>query len=335
MSYDLLNYKKYNIKLLTVIFNKNKTDLNVQLINNVRIINKSRLNIKLKKIKINDITSRHNYLLNALISKLNFDILKINNVVPSPIVINNVKNKYALLIGINYTETSNELYGCINDVMSINDKLISNGFSDITIMTDLTPKKATKQNILYEFETILKKAKSGDSLVLLFSGHGTYTRDNNGDEINNYDQCIVSCDFNIITDDDLKNTITKYLKPDVSLLAIFDSCFSGSVLDLRYSYMDGNNYDTLIINNKEIETISSVIMISGCTDNQTSADALMDNRPNGAMTWSLLETLKKYPICSWRELLINMRILLKASNFTQIPLISTGQFSNIDCNHFF
>ena len=116
---------------------------------------------------------------------------------------------------------------------------------------------------------------------------------------------------------------------------MFDSCFSGSILDLKYSYMDGNNYDKYIENDKELDTPGNVLMISGCTDNQTSADAVIDNKPNGAMTWAFLNALIKQPKCTWRELVQNMRTLLKTSQFTQLPQISTGNFENIDTPTFF
>jgi hypothetical protein len=75
-------------------------------------------------------------------------------------------------------------------------------------------------------------------------------------------------------------------------------------------------------------------MISGCNDYQTSTDAFINNKANGAMTWSLLESLKEKPNCSWRELLKTMRNLLKSSEFDQIPQFSTGQFENIDTQVF-
>jgi hypothetical protein len=71
-------------------------------------------------------------------------------------------------------------------------------------------------------------------------------------------------------------------------------------------------------------------MISGCTDKQTSADAVFNNKPNGAMTWSLLESLKQNQNVNWRELVKSMRSLLKTSQFTQIPQFSSGSFVNID-----
>jgi hypothetical protein len=71
-------------------------------------------------------------------------------------------------------------------------------------------------------------------------------------------------------------------------------------------------------------------MISGCTDNQTSADSVFNGKPNGAMTWSLLECLKENAGISWRELLKRMRNKLKSSNFDQIPQLSSGNFIDID-----
>ena len=52
------------------------------------------------------------------------------------------------------------------------------------------------------------------------------------------------------------------------------------------------------------------------------------------MTWSLLEALKQKPDCSWRELVINMRDLLKTSQYEQIPQFSCGTFENIDTTVF-
>jgi hypothetical protein len=71
-------------------------------------------------------------------------------------------------------------------------------------------------------------------------------------------------------------------------------------------------------------------MISGCTDNQTAADAVFGGKASGAMTWSLLESLKQKPNVNWRELIKNMRDLLKTSQFTQIPQFSSGNFVDID-----
>jgi hypothetical protein len=74
-------------------------------------------------------------------------------------------------------------------------------------------------------------------------------------------------------------------------------------------------------------------MISGCTDKQTSADAIINNKSNGALTWSYLETLNTTStILTWRVLVKTMRAKLLSKRFSQIPQFSCGQSTNIDEN---
>jgi len=332
MSNELVIYKQNRINELNKNLNTNLMRLNYNLINNVNSIKRTRLHPSVKQRQINNLISNYNNNVNYLKQNLSNNIKIIQSYLPPPTIIN--KNKKALLIGINYTGDQNELYGCINDVNCIKDRLTQSGFNDISVMTDFTSVKATKINILKEFKNLLMNSQVGDLLFFLYSGHGSYDLDRNNDETTGYDQLIVPCDFNIIVDDELKTLIQTHLKSGVTLFAMFDSCFSGSVLDLRYQYMDSLNYDNFTENNKETETNGRVFLISGCNDYQTSADAVINNKSNGAMTWSLLESLKQNPKCSWRELLKNMRNLLKASEYEQIPQFSSGTFENIDTEVF-
>ena len=328
MSSELATYKKHRISELKYIFNINVARLYNTLVTNVENVKKSFQKLMTKQINIKNLINQYNTNVGILRAELIKSIQNIQIFIPKQISTN--KNKKALLIGINYTGTQNALNGCINDANSIKERISNRGFNDITIMSDLTSKKATKSNILEEFKNLLSNSQEGDLLFFLFSGHGTYLIDKNDDETTGYDQCIVPCDLNIIVDDELKSLIQTYLKPNVTLFAMFDSCFSGTVFDLKYQYMDSLNYDNYSENNKELETKGNVFMISGCTDYQTSADAFINNKATGAMTWSLLEALKQNPNSSWRELVKKMRDLLKASEMTQIPQFSSGTFENID-----
>jgi hypothetical protein len=109
------------------------------------------------------------------------------------------------------------------------------------------------------------------------------------------------------------------------LFALLDCCHSGTILDLRYQYFDSENYDNFTENTKETETIGNVIMISGCMDNQTSADAYINSTYQGAMTWAFLDTLNKKPNLTWKELITTMRSSLKTSKYEQIPQLSSGK----------
>lgn len=238
----------------------------------------------------------------------------------------NAGNKYALLIGINYENTTSKLSGCINDVTNVAEKLkASYNFTNINMLTDNTEIKPTCENIINEFKNLMINSMPGDTLFFQYSGHGSYTRDTNRDEKDGYDELIVSLDFMGITDDILKKMIETYLPENVKLFALFDSCFSGTVMDLRYNYLDSLNYNRVTENKRAPILNRDIIMISGCTDNQTSADAYINKKFQGAMTWAFLETLNSIPVISWKTLLQNMRTLLKKNRFSQIPQLSSAK----------
>ena len=131
-----------------------------------------------------------------------------------------------------------------------------------------------------------------------------------------------------ILDDELNNIIMKYLKVGVKLFMLFDSCFSGTVLDLKYNYLTQDT-DVITINPKVRDTQGQVIMISGCRDDQTSADTYVNyfnnNINSGAMTFSFLQTIQQLGVnISLKTLIEHMRKILKDNGFSQIPQLSSG-----------
>ena len=327
------------INELNVTFNNNVKKLLDYCNSQTKSIMNSKLSNVNKNNNINQIQNYFNTNYNNLKNKLNLDIkeaqAKAQAPVPAPAPAPatapapaqiNIVYKNALLIGCNYTGTQYQLNGCINDIENIQNKLKTQyQFNNVLIMSDNTPKKPTKANILDELKKLLTNANSGDKLFLAFSGHGTIMKDTNGDEKDGLDEMFVPLDFNCISDDEIKTFINNHLKKDVTLFALFDCCHSGTILDLRYQYFDSENYDNSTENTKETETIGNVIMISGCMDNQTSADAFINSKYQGAMTWSFLEVVNKNPNVTWKELITTMRSSLKTSKYEQIPQLSSGK----------
>jgi hypothetical protein len=310
---NLRNIYSLNCKKVTQYYNK-------------LIYRISRSSSLRKSAQIGKLMTEYKNQILFLTNKLDADIQKVMDLVAP--VITPCTNKRGLMIGINYVGTPYQLNGCINDVASMTAKLTTDfGFTHITALTDETELKPTRDNILSEFTKLLADAQSGDLLFVLYSGHGSYILDKNGDETDKRDEMIITSDLKGIIDDDLKAIIQTNLKKDVTLFAMFDSCFSGTILDLRYQYLDSLNYDTFTENDKQLETEGNVLMISGCTDNQTSADANIDSKYQGAMTWSMLQTLQ--PNITWSDLLKNMRTALKGARFTQLPQMSSGKIVDI------
>ncbi|KAI1277841.1 caspase domain-containing protein [Xylaria sp. FL0933] len=151
----------------------------------------------------------------------------------------------ALLIGINYFGQRGQLRGCINDVRNMSSYLVEQyGYKreDMVILTDDQQNpmsQPTKQNLLRAMHWLVKDARPNDSLFFHYSGHGGQTKDLDGDEPDGYDEVIYPVDFRQvghITDDEMHRIMVRPLQAGVRLTAIFDSCHSGTALDLPYIY---------------------------------------------------------------------------------------------------
>ncbi|CAN8233657.1 unnamed protein product [Cochlearia groenlandica] len=144
--------------------------------------------------------------------------------------------KKAVLIGINYPGTKAELRGCVNDVRRMYKCLVERyGFAeeDITVLidTDESSIQPTGKNIRKALEDLIGSADSGDFLVVHFSGHGTRLPAETGeDDDTGFDECIVPCDMNLITDDDFRDLVDR-VPQGCRMTMISDSCHSGGLID--------------------------------------------------------------------------------------------------------
>lgn len=331
MDPQLEAYKKTKTDELIVSFNNYMTILRTQLINNINTIQKSNKFVSIRIKNINTLNQQYNSIILKLKQQFDINIKTINLLTVLPQ--RTTPNKYAVLIGINYKNTSNELYGCINDTTNIKNILQTKyGFNNFVFLTDDTNNKPTKENIIYTLTKLLANSISGDSLFFLYSGHGTYTTDLNKDELDGQDEVIVPINAtnikSCIIDDELNKIIKNNLKPGVKLFALFDCCFSGTILDLKYNV---DKLDNIIINPNVSDTLGQVVMISGCTDKQYSADLVINNKGTGAMTLSFIQTIEKYGTSiTFKTLLENMRLLLTDNGLEQIPQLSSGRAIDIN-----
>jgi hypothetical protein len=332
MNQELESYKKLCITQLTKVYNSQITLIFNNLNSNIRYISGLRITIRIKMQRINVLKNIYYVTVNNLKTKFASDIKAVNLLTEIPDTLKPKKN--ALLVGINYKGSPNELYGCINDTNNIKTLLQDRfAFKNYLFLTDDTNKKPTKQNIITELTNLLVNAVSGDTLFFLYSGHGTCTTDLNGDELDSQDELIVPIDAtsiqSCILDDELNKIIQTNIKNGVKLFLLFDSCFSGTVLDLKYNYLDYFN------NPNVLETLGQVIMISGCMDNQTSADAYVNyngkNTSSGAMTFAFLKTIQELGTnISLKTLIESMRSLLKNNGYDQVPQLSSGKAIDIN-----
>jgi hypothetical protein len=240
--------------------------------------------------------------------------------------------KKALLIGINYMNTNVSLKGCIEDIMNMN-KVLKDiyRYDQITILRDdiaNVQTLPTRNNILTALAQIIVDSVNCSEIWIHYSGHGSKVRDRNGDELSGYDSVLVPVDFwnsGIIVDDDIY-TILQHSKCKTILL--FDSCNSGTVVDLPWSYtiVTPNTY-MRSLNNRYSLSNPNIYMFSGCKDNQTSADtySIELGTAIGAFTFAFLTCLKNanYQI-SFLSLYRNICVFLSTNQYTQIPVYSSS-----------
>lgn len=248
--------------------------------------------------------------------------------------------KKALLIGINYTGTQCALQGCVNDVYEMRKYLLSNGFTEdsqnMILMTDESHhrgnnvKLPTRANILKGMQWLLQGAVEGDILFFQFSGHGGQQIDELGIEDDGLNETILPLDHKVcgqISDDVIWSTLVRPCPDGVKLIALMDSCHSGTGLDLPYNYNPKKslwNEDT-----NPSHSAGDVVQISGCDDNQLSADAQGTNgKAGGAMTKAFVKAMIMKPNATYEGILQAMHDNLKADSFKQTPQLTSSQRFN-------
>jgi len=330
MSNLINDFNKKRINNLKSLYNTYLSILNRNQAIEIKSINYKFL-FKQKATLINEINKKYNQLRLSL--KSEFD-KEIHNILKEQSKYNNLNsvqysNKKALIIGINYNETSLQLNGCINDAKLMERFLKNRNFTEIKLLTDETEIKPTKDNILKEIKNILENSNKNDLIFIFYSGHGSYTIDRNNDELDGYDELLVPLDFDYIKDDELKQLINTYGKQDTNIIALFDCCNSGTSFDLRYQILDKLNYDDITENKANTETPCNIFYISGCRDDEYSIETNVNDDVQGLMTWAFLDIMNKNNKLSWRQLIKKMRENIKGRSF-QIPQLSSGKLFNPD-----
>ena len=179
------------------------------------------------------------------------------------------------------------------------------GFAAAKLLT----KKATRDAVLKGIAGASKKLKAGDIFLLSYSGHGGQAPDLNGDEPDGKDETWCLYDGQLI-DDELYSSWGAFAA-GVRILLLSDSCHSGSVSkavhyaarsragpppvyrampdEVALRVYQGNRkfYDPILQRRDLARALrmvkASVLLISGCQDNQLSQDGTF----NGLFTGTL------------------------------------------------
>jgi hypothetical protein len=218
--------------------------------------------------------------------------------------------KRALCIGINdYPGTGSDLSGCVNDCSDWAATLAARGFA----VTKLLDGQATKAAMVAAIGDVIGNAAKDDTVVITYSGHGTWAPDESGDEPDGRDEALCPWDIGttgeVLLDDEI-HALFSQRHSGVRVVLISDSCHSGTVTrgdesDLspglpRARFLPPGVWmkGALPANTaRPAKLLSGLtrsggdLLLAGCTDTQFSWDTSFNNRPNGAFTFYALKAL--------------------------------------------
>jgi hypothetical protein len=233
-----------------------------------------------------------------------------------------------LIFGLNYSKDSScTLNGCINDAHMVSRYVQSLGLPVSVYTDDLDFSSCTGIGMLQKLYELAVQSYSDnlDFVWIHYSGHGSSVKDASGDELDGLDECLVPVDYktNGLVSDDILKSVFKCFNPKTRVLAVFDCCHSGTIGDIKYSWEGPTK---VLVENILCSTKAKVITLSGCLDNQTSADAFnvnKDNKYTGALTSCLLTILSENKAYKTNvfQMLISLREKLKQKGFSQVPKI--------------
>lgn len=225
----------------------------------------------------------------------------------------------ALTIGLNlvdpkhYAGWDGALNACEADAGDMADIAKTQKFMIKTLLT----KAATRATVSEEIAKAAKLLKPGDILLLTYSGHGGQLPDLNGDEPDGNDETWCLYDGELV-DDELYSLLGKFAN-GVRVLVFSDSCHSGTAVKAVYyhgiaaarssgsslalvryramppdvalrTYRKNKEFYDPILKKADLEKAqqtvkASVLLISGCQDNQYSSDGNF----NGLFTGTMLQ----------------------------------------------
>jgi metacaspase-1 len=240
-----------------------------------------------------------------------------------------MSTRKSLHIGLNrvdpeqYGGWDGALSGCINDADDMKAIAESRGFT----AEQLIDEKATIGDVRDKLNEYAAGLGDGDFFFLTYSGHGGQVPDQNGDEIDGYDETWCLYDTELV-DDSLYGALCTF-KKGVRIFIMSDSCHSETVArrgpashrlaarDERRAFVDSQagpkskrapveftlaEYEKNAAAYKAqqswwtprqlpgADVPAKVVLISGCKDEQTS----MDGPGNGAFTYAFLKVWEKY-----------------------------------------
>jgi hypothetical protein len=208
-----------------------------------------------------------------------------------------ITSKHVFLgFGINdYQGSDNDLRGCRNDIEDEIKKL-KREFPEFQCLKYFDS-QVTTRFFVEEVQRVMSALPSDGFLYIKYSGHGTQIP--TVAEANKYNEALYLYNGPLVDDEIYK--LQQQTPLGQTVLAKFDSCFSGDIgsrafcnpgyRKARFMPLQGVPLMYVPVNRlAKTDDGQRWIIMSGCGEEQTSADAMFNGRANGAFTYYDLQS---------------------------------------------
>jgi len=189
---------------------------------------------------------------------------------------------------------------------------------------------------------------SKSRLYFHYSGHGCQVEDRGArtreerkvgitkDEGDGWDEALCPLDYEtagLIVDDIIRSQLAAKVPSGCVLNGVVDACHSGSAFDLLWNCVPrGKGNWSLSKAGKYPATMGEVTLLSGCRDDQTSADIRVQGKGQGALSYALFSVLRrnKY-LLECDQMLEEVRNFIREQDLSdQVPCLSFGRSANLN-----
>ncbi|MCP4807837.1 MAG: caspase family protein [Proteobacteria bacterium] len=252
------------------------------------------------------------------------------------------EGRYALLVGIDAYGSSpeeragklfGELQGAGNDVREMREVLERRGF-EVEVLLD---EQATGERIVSTFRSHLVRPDEEDYLALFyFSGHGQQVTDDDGDEVDGYDEALVPWDSagvddpsRHVRDDQLRELLGEVGQRTQDAIVVLDSCHSGTATRNAQARVRGRRPSGPPASSADRKTgfdaptgARGYVLLSAARAEQPAVELELDGQVRGAFTYLFTRQLDQAdPGTTWREVADRSRAQMRAIGLSQTPQV--------------
>ena len=225
----------------------------------------------------------------------------------------------ALVIGIDAYRHIGSLQGAVSDAQDVAQALRQIGVTDLTLRLN---EEVTRDRLVQDWQELLARSQSGDTLVLTYAGHGSQKPERvAGNEEDGKDEVLLLAGFadkgpgrlELLVDDELYRWFREADDRGLELLFVADACHSGTLtrgVDSRAG-AGRVRYTPYIFTDDELELVlptptagspseedlPRLTFLAGAQENQTVPeipllDAQGHHSPRGALSWAFARALE-------------------------------------------